>query len=113
MPEDRAVGFLLKMEQVHFAGNVAMIALRRFLQPYQVGVELLLVEPPRTVDAAPHRVLLVASPIGSGHAGKLERLRNEFPRRRQKRRSEERRVGKECVSTTRYRGAQQTKKKKK
>src|SRR3546814_3064528 len=62
-----------------------MIALRRFLQPYQVGVELLLVEPPRTVDAAQHRVLLVASPIGAGHAGQLERLRIEFPRRRQMR----------------------------
>ena len=41
-------------------------------------VELLLVEPGRSVDAAQHRVLGVPAPVGARHAGQLERARVEL-----------------------------------
>src|ERR1043165_8520367 len=55
-----------------------MVALGRFLEPDEIGVELLLVEPRRPVDPAEHRVLGVAAPIGARHSRQLERLRIEL-----------------------------------
>src|ERR1043165_5953016 len=55
-----------------------MVALGRFLEPDEIGVELLLVEPRRPVDAAEHRVLGIAAPIGARHSRQLERLRIEL-----------------------------------
>ena len=78
VPEDRAVRLGLEVEQVHLLADLAMVALGRFLEPDEMRVELLLVEPAGAVDAAQHRVLLVAAPIGARHAGQLERLRVEL-----------------------------------
>src|SRR5436189_6034833 len=78
MPENAAVGFRLKMEQVHLLPDLAMIALGRFLQPDEMLGELLLVEPGSAVDPAQHRVLLVPAPIGPRNTGQLERLRIEL-----------------------------------
>src|SRR3546814_1027594 len=83
---------LLEVEQVHLLAQLAMVALGRFLQPVEVRVELLSVEPAGAVDARQHRVLLVAAPIGPRHPRQLERLRIELAGRRQMRpaaRSEE------------------------
>src|SRR3546814_15961061 len=54
---------LLEVEQVHLLAQLAMVALGRFLQPVEVRVELLSVEPAGAVDARQPRVLLVAPPI--------------------------------------------------
>ena len=55
-----------------------MVALGGFLEPDEMGVELLLVEPGGAVDAAQHRVLLVAAPVSARDARQLERLRIEL-----------------------------------
>ena len=66
------------MEQVHLRAQPAMVALGRFLEPGQVGIELLLVQPAGAVDAAEHRVILVAAPVSAGDAGQLECCRIEL-----------------------------------
>jgi hypothetical protein len=49
------VRFLLQVEQVHLRAQPAVVALGGFLQPGEVGVELLLVEPAGAVDAESSR----------------------------------------------------------
>ena len=85
VPEDRSVRLRLEVEQVHLLTQLAVVALGGLLQPDEVLVELLLVEPAGAVDPAEHRVLLVAAPIGAGDARQLERLRIELARRGQMR----------------------------
>ena len=75
VPEHAALRFGLEVEEVHLLADAAVIALGGFLEADQVGVELLLVEPARAVDAAEHRVRLVAAPVCAGHAGQFEGLR--------------------------------------
>ena len=72
VPEDRAGAFLLKMEEVHLAAQAAVIAPLGFLQPVQIGVELLLRRPGRAVDARQHRLRRVAAPIGARDLHQLE-----------------------------------------
>jgi hypothetical protein len=72
VPEDAPLRLGLEVEQVHLLPDAAMVALGGFLQPRQVRVELLLVEPARPVDPAEHRVLLIAAPVGTGNARQLE-----------------------------------------
>ena len=81
MPEHRSLRFGLEVEQVHLLPDLAMIALGGFLQPEQMLVELLLVEPAGAVDAAQHRILLVAAPIGAGDARQFEGIRIQPPGR--------------------------------
>ena len=78
VPEHAAMGFFLQVEQVHLAAQLAVVALGGFLQPQQMRVELLLVEPGGAIDAAEHGVLLVAAPIGPRNPRQLERLRVEL-----------------------------------
>ena len=75
VPEDAAMGFFLQVEQIHLAAQLAMVALRRFLEPRQMRLELLLVEPAGAIDAGQHRIGLIAAPIGARHPRQLERLR--------------------------------------
>src|SRR3546814_5928249 len=99
-----------------WSSDVCSSDLGGFLQPEKMRVELLLVEPAGAVDAREHRVLLVAAPIGPRHPRQFESIGVELAGRRQMGaaahiepgvfgigRSEERRVGKECVSTCRSR----------
>ena len=83
MPEHAAVRLGLEVEQVHVLADAAMVALGGLLQPDEMLVELLLVEPRRAVDAAEHRIGLVAAPISPRHARQLERLRVELAGRGQ------------------------------
>src|SRR3546814_11620094 len=85
VPENGTLCFLLQVEQVHLRADLTMIPLRRFLKPRQLRLKLFLVEPARAVNPGQHRIL----------------------------RSEERRVGKESVSTCSDRGSRYHKKKKK
>ena len=73
MPEHRARGLFLEMEQPHILADAAMIALFRLFEHLQIGVEFLLIAPCRAVDAAEHRLGVIAAPIGTGHLHQLER----------------------------------------
>src|SRR5205823_12545665 len=78
VPEDAAVCFRLKMKQVHLLRDFPMVALGRFLEPQQIGVELFLVEPGGAVDPRQHRVLGIAAPVSARNSRKLEGLRVEL-----------------------------------
>ena len=54
MPEHRARRFFLEMKQIHLPANATMIALFRFLDLFQVGVELFLLGKRGAVDARQH-----------------------------------------------------------
>ena len=72
VPEHRAGAFLLEMEQVHLAAELAVVALLGLLELMQIGVELLLLGEGGAVDAGQHRVVAVAAPIGAGDLLQLE-----------------------------------------
>ena len=72
VPEDAADRFFLQMEQVHLLADLAVVALLRFLQLEEIGIQLLLVAPGGAVDPAEHRVAVIAAPIGAGHLHQLE-----------------------------------------
>ena len=67
MPEDHAGGFVLKVEEVEFAAETAVIALFSFFEHLEVGLLLVLGRPGRAVDALQHFVLAVAAPVGAGN----------------------------------------------
>ncbi len=73
MPEHHARRFFLLMEQVQCLADLAMVALLGFFQLMQVGLEILVAEPRRAVDAREHRVVGIAAPIRAGHLHQLER----------------------------------------
>ena len=72
VPEHDARALLLEMEQVHLAAQAAVIALFGFLELAQIGVEIFLSGPGRSVDAGQHRVVRIAAPIGARHLHELE-----------------------------------------
>ena len=74
MPEHRARRFLLEMEQVHLAADFAVVALFRFLELLEIGVELFLLGESGTVDARQHLAVGIAAPIGAGNLHQLERV---------------------------------------
>ena len=74
MPEDRARPFLLEMEEVHLARELAMVAPLRLLELLEIGVELLLLRERRGVDARQHRLRRIAAPIGARDLHQLERV---------------------------------------
>ena len=56
---------LLDREQVELLAKHAVVAVASLLQPVEVGVEVLLLEPGGPVDPLQHLPLLVTTPIGS------------------------------------------------
>ena len=72
VPEHAAHRFLLDMEQTHFPGQFAVVALFRFLELLEVGVEFLLVAPGGAVDTLQLGVVRVAAPVGAGHLHQFE-----------------------------------------
>src|SRR4029078_6904999 len=54
MPEDHARRFVLKMEQIERAAELAVIAFFRLLQPMEVGVLVFFFRPRGAVDALEH-----------------------------------------------------------
>src|SRR5262249_52421241 len=79
-PERCARGLLEELEQVQLATKLPVVALLRLLLLLHPGVEILLVEEGRAVDALEHRVAVVAAPVGTAGAEKLDRA--DLPRRR-------------------------------
>jgi hypothetical protein len=75
MPEHHARAFLLLMKQIELLADLAMIALLRLLELIQVGLEILVVEPGRAVNAGEHGVVRITTPIGAGHLHQLERAK--------------------------------------
>src|SRR5262249_15984932 len=57
VPEHRTERLFLEMKQVHFAAELAMIALLRFLDLLEIGVELFLLCESGAVDARKHFAL--------------------------------------------------------
>ena len=74
MPEHRTLSLFLQVEEIHLAADFAVIALFGFLDHGQVGFELFFIGPARAVNALQHFVIAVATPIGTGKFGQLERL---------------------------------------
>src|SRR3546814_20798933 len=95
MPEHHARRFFLLMEQIELLGELAMIALLGFFDLLQIRLEFVIGCKRHAVDALQLRIVGVAAPVHAADANQLECAT--------KLRSEERRVGKECVSTCRSR----------
>ena len=75
MPEDQAAaGVLLDAEQVQVGADAPVVALCRFLQAPEVGLERLRIGPGGAVDAPQLLVGRIAAPVGAGGAGQLEGL---------------------------------------
>ena len=72
VPKDRTHRFILQVKQAHFLADLAVVALFRFFQLQQIGVEFLLIAPGGAVNAAQHGVAMIAAPIGAGHFHQLE-----------------------------------------
>src|SRR5690606_4674475 len=82
VPEHRADGLLLEMEEVHLLADAPVIAPLGFLEALEVFLELLLVGPGRAVDALEHLVARVAAPVRARELRQLE-ASTQAPRRRQ------------------------------
>ena len=65
VPEDRAGRFLLHVEEVHLARELAMVAPLGFLDLLEIRVERLLAGEGGPVDARQHRLGGIAAPIGA------------------------------------------------
>src|SRR5439155_22305920 len=65
---------LVHHEQVELAPKHTMIAPLRLLEPVQVCVEVLLLEPRGAVDALEHLAALIAAPVRAGGVKQLEML---------------------------------------
>ena len=65
VPENRAGPFFLKMEQIHFPPQAAMIPPLGFFQLLQIGRELICLGKGRCVDPLEHRLRRIAAPIGA------------------------------------------------
>ena len=84
MPERRADGFFLDMEQFHLPAKTAVVALFGFLQHVEIGFKLLLVRPGGTVNTLQHFVIGITPPIGTGEFHQFKMLA-ELARRGQMR----------------------------
>ena len=60
------------MEEAHLAPEPPVVALLGFLEPVQVGLELLVVRPGGAVDALEHLVPRIAPPVGARDLEQLE-----------------------------------------
>ena len=72
--EREAGGFVAHHEKVHFATDLAMIALFRLFDHRQMSVELFFRRERGAVHARQHLIVGIGLPIRSGNARKLERL---------------------------------------
>ena len=84
VPENRPLRLLLKMEQVHFAPQPAVVALFGLFNLREMRAQFLVARPARPVNPLQHFVVAVAAPICTGQLGQLERLAQP-PCRRQMR----------------------------
>ena len=74
--EREAGGLVAHHKEVHFAADLAMVALLGLLQHVHMLVELFLGGKGDAVDAGEHLVVLVALPVGARDAGELKGLQS-------------------------------------
>src|ERR1700748_1011446 len=72
MPEHRADGLFLLMEEIELAAEPAMIALLRLFELEEILLQLFLIRPGGAVDALQLRVARIAAPIGARDLRQLE-----------------------------------------
>ena len=72
MPENRTRALFLKMKQVHFPRQLAVIPLFCLFQLLEIGVQFFLFGKSSGVNAAQHRLGAVTTPIGARHFHQLE-----------------------------------------
>ena len=74
MEEREARAFFVKAEEVKLLAELAMVALLRFFEHVEVGIEVGLLFKGRAVDALEHLVVFVAAPVSARDAHELQRL---------------------------------------
>ena len=74
VPEHSAGRVLVDVEQVELTAELAVVTLLGLFQHVQVGVLVFPLGPGRAVDALEHLVVVVATPVGTGHLHQLEDL---------------------------------------
>ncbi len=74
MPVDHAGGVFLLMEEAHLRTEPTVVALLRLLDAVQVGLQVLVGEEHRAVDALQLGVVGIAAPVGARHLRELEGL---------------------------------------
>ncbi len=74
MPEHHAGSFVLQVEQVERAPELAVIALLGLFEPVQIQLEVFFFRPGGAVDPLQHFVARIAAPVGAGQLGELEDL---------------------------------------
>jgi len=74
VPEHHAGCLFLQVEEVLLLADLAVIALFRFFELMQVGLECFLVSPGGAVDALQHGVVAVTAPVGARYAHEFEGL---------------------------------------
>ena len=74
MPEHQAGRLVLQVEQVHLLAEFAVIAFLGLFQHVQIGVEIFLPGPGRTIDTLQLFIAMVAAPVGARHLHQLEDL---------------------------------------
>ena len=79
VPEDLTGGFLLHVEEIHLAAQLAVVAFGGLLQHGQMRFQLVPVQEGRAIDALQHGPRAVAAPIGTRHMHQLERIRRHLP----------------------------------
>ena len=76
VPEHDAGAFLLEVEQIHLAAELAVIALLGFFHLLEMECEILLIGEGDAVDALQLRALGIAAPVAARRARDLERAAN-------------------------------------
>ncbi len=79
VPEDHAGRLFLKMEQLHFLAEAAVVASRGLFQHREMRLELLAVAEGHAIDALQLLVVAVAAPVGTGHVHQLEGIGGHLP----------------------------------
>ena len=72
--------FLVEDEQRQFAAQFAVVPLAGLLEHLEVALQLLAVRPGGAVDPLQHGPVLVAAPVGAGHAHQLDALNRNLAR---------------------------------
>ncbi|EKD61350.1 MAG: hypothetical protein ACD_54C00275G0001 [uncultured bacterium] len=79
VPEHHAGGFVLNVEQVHLAAQLAVVALGGLFQHGHMGFQIIAVLERQTINALQHRAAGIAQPIGPGDMGQLEGIGRHLP----------------------------------
>ena len=74
MPEDHPRSFVLQVEEIERAAELAVVALFGLFEAMQVQLEVVFFRPRGAVDPLQHFVARIAAPVRAGQLGELEHL---------------------------------------